>query len=110
MTQQSRTHFLATILPYIRQLAVRRAAGIVDRHDREDAEADFIAKAWEIYTVLYAIKFLFEITLKRRLQCLKTIRPKKTRKLPVVLSPSSPLGRIMWRFSGGGRADSAAYS
>jgi len=35
---------------------------------------------------LYAIKFLFEITLKRRLQCLKTIRPKKTRKLPVVLS------------------------
>lgn len=35
---------------------------------------------------LYAIKFLFEITLKRRLNCLKTIRPKKTRKLPVVLS------------------------
>ena len=35
---------------------------------------------------LYAIKFLFEITLKRRLPCLKTIRPKKSRKLPVVLS------------------------
>jgi site-specific recombinase XerD len=35
---------------------------------------------------LYAIKFLFEITLKRRLACLKTIRPKKRRKLPVVLS------------------------
>ena len=35
---------------------------------------------------LYAIKFLFEITLRRRLNCLKTIRPKKTRKLPVVLS------------------------
>jgi integrase/recombinase XerD len=35
---------------------------------------------------LYAIKFLFEITLKRRLGCLGTIRPKKTRKLPVVLS------------------------
>ena len=35
---------------------------------------------------LYAIKFLFEITLKRRLQCFKTIRPKKTRKLPEVLS------------------------
>jgi len=35
---------------------------------------------------LYAVKFLFEITLKRRLACLKTIRPKKQRKLPVVLS------------------------
>jgi site-specific recombinase XerD len=35
---------------------------------------------------LYAIKFLFEITLRRRLRCLKTIRPKKTRRLPVVLS------------------------
>jgi integrase/recombinase XerD len=35
---------------------------------------------------LYAIKFLFEITLKRRLECFKTIRPKKTSKLPVVLS------------------------
>jgi site-specific recombinase XerD len=35
---------------------------------------------------LYAIKFLFEVTLRRRLECLKTIRPKKSRKLPVVLS------------------------
>ena len=53
---------------------------------------------------LYAIKFLFEITLKRRLQCLKTIRPKKTRKLPVVLrdrkaitltlGADQPIGRV----------------
>ncbi len=35
---------------------------------------------------LYAIKFLFRITLKRELPCLKTIRVKKRRKLPVVLS------------------------
>jgi hypothetical protein len=33
-------------LPYIRQLATRRAAGIDDPHDREDAEAEFIADAW----------------------------------------------------------------
>jgi site-specific recombinase XerD len=46
---------------------------------------------------LYAVKFLFEITLKRRLGCLKTIRPKKRRKLPVVLSVPevrAVLGRI----------------
>jgi site-specific recombinase XerD len=35
---------------------------------------------------LYAIKFLFEVTLRRRLECLKTLRPRKTRRLPVVLS------------------------
>ena len=52
MTQRSRTHFLASILPYIQQLAVRRAAGIDDPHDREDAEAELLAKAWEIYTQL----------------------------------------------------------
>lgn len=35
---------------------------------------------------LYAIKFLFEVTLKRPLQCIKAIRPRKSRKLPIVLS------------------------
>ncbi len=52
MTQRSRSRFIASILPYIQQIAARRAAGTVDRHDREDAEADFIARAWEIYTSL----------------------------------------------------------
>ena len=52
MTQKSRMHFLASILPYIAQLAVRRAAGIDDPHEREDAEADFIAEAWEHYVRL----------------------------------------------------------
>ena len=40
----------------------------------------------QLYAIKFLFKFLFEITLKRRLQCLKTIRPKKTRRLPVVLS------------------------
>jgi len=35
---------------------------------------------------LYAIKFLYRVTLKRELPCLATIRPKKRRKLPAVLS------------------------
>ena len=52
MTQRSRTHFLASILPYIRQLATRRASGIEDPHDREDAEAELLAKAWEHYVKL----------------------------------------------------------
>ena len=52
MTQRSRTRFLASILPYIQQLAVRRAAGIENVQDREDAEAELLAKAWEIYTML----------------------------------------------------------
>ena len=52
MTQRSRTYFLASILPYIQQLAVRRAAGIRDPHDREDAESELVAESWEIYTEL----------------------------------------------------------
>ncbi len=35
---------------------------------------------------LYAIKFLYRVTLKRELPCLATIRPKRRRKLPAVLS------------------------
>jgi hypothetical protein len=52
VTTKSRSHFVATILPYIEQLAVHRGAGIEDHHEREDAESELIAKAWEIYTEL----------------------------------------------------------
>ena len=55
MTKQSRSHFLSSILPYIEKLAVSRAKGIADAHEREDAEADFIAKAWEHYVKLTEI-------------------------------------------------------
>jgi len=52
MTKRSRSHFIASILPYIEQLAVSRAKGITDTHEREDAEAELVAKSWEIYTQL----------------------------------------------------------
>ena len=55
MTDQSRSHFVSSHLPYLKELAARRAAGIVDLHDREDTEADFIAKAWEAYVRLTEI-------------------------------------------------------
>jgi len=52
MTKRSRSHFIASILPYIEQLAASRAKGIADAHEREDAEAELVAKSWEIYTQL----------------------------------------------------------
>ena len=52
MTPKSRTHFKASILPYVTQIATRRAAGTVNPYDREDVEADLVARAWEIYTEL----------------------------------------------------------
>ena len=39
MTRKSRLHFLASILPYIQQLAVRRAAGIDDPHCHRSGES-----------------------------------------------------------------------
>ncbi len=55
MTERSRSHFVACVLPYVKEIAVDRAAGYVDLHDREDEEADFIAKAWEAYVGLAEI-------------------------------------------------------
>ncbi len=52
MTAKSRSHFLASILPYVAQLAARRSAGIENVQDREDAEAEFIADAWGHYVAL----------------------------------------------------------
>ena len=52
MTKRSRSHFIASVLPYIEKLAVSRAKGIADTHEREDAEAELVAKSWEIYTQL----------------------------------------------------------
>ena len=39
-----------------------------------------------VHQQLYAIKFLYRVTLKRELPCLETIRVKRRQKLPVVLS------------------------
>ncbi len=52
MTDRSRSHFVASVLPYIQKLAAHRAAGISNPHDHEDAEADFIAEAWEHFVRL----------------------------------------------------------
>ncbi len=52
MTDTSRSYFVADILPYIQQLAIRRAAPIGNEQDREDAEADLIAEAWEHFVRL----------------------------------------------------------
>lgn len=52
MTEKSRSHFTADILPYIQQLAIHRAAPIDNEQDREDAEAVLIAEAWEHYVGL----------------------------------------------------------
>lgn len=55
MTDRSRSHFVASILPYVRKIATDRALGTENAHDREDAEADFIAKAWEHFVRLTEI-------------------------------------------------------
>ena len=52
MTDSSRSYFVADILPHIQQLASRRAAQIDNKQDREDAEADLVARAWEHYVGL----------------------------------------------------------
>ncbi len=52
MTEASRSHFVAAVLPYVQEIAARRAARIPSPQDREDAEANFVARAWEIYTEL----------------------------------------------------------
>ena len=52
MTEQSRSFFVASILPYIQKLAIHRAAPIVHEQDRADAEADLVAEAWEHYVRL----------------------------------------------------------
>ena len=52
MTARSRSHFVADILPYIQKLAIDRAAPIDNEQDREDAEAEFMAEAWEHYVRL----------------------------------------------------------
>lgn len=55
MTDSARSHFLASIMPYVKRIAVDRASGTENPHDREDEEADFIAKAWEHYVRLTEI-------------------------------------------------------
>ncbi len=52
MTEASRSHFVAAVLPYVQEIAARGAAGIENAQDREDAEASFVACAWEIYSEL----------------------------------------------------------
>ncbi len=52
MTEQSRSHFVAAVLPYVQEVAAGSAAGIENADDREDAQADFLARAWEVYTAL----------------------------------------------------------
>lgn len=55
MTETSRSFFVESHLPALKKIATRRAAGIVDPNDREDAEADFIAEAWQHYVTLSRI-------------------------------------------------------
>ncbi len=55
MTDTARSHFAASILPYVRKAGADRASGTENLHDREDEEADFIAKAWECYVRLIEI-------------------------------------------------------
>ncbi len=52
MTDSARSYFTADILPYIQQLAIHRAAPIDNEQDREDAEANLIAEAWEHFVRL----------------------------------------------------------
>ena len=52
MTTRARSHYVASILPYIEALASQRGSGTTDQHEREDVEAELIAKSWEIYTEL----------------------------------------------------------
>ncbi len=55
MTDKSRLYFTASILPYVKKIAADRASGTENPHDREDQEADFIARAWEHYVRLTEI-------------------------------------------------------
>jgi hypothetical protein len=52
VTEASRSHFESSILPYVERLAAGRGRGIADPHDREDAEAELVARAWEHYVEL----------------------------------------------------------
>ena len=55
MTDSARSHFVASILPYLKKIAADRASGTENLHDREDEEAGFIARAWEHYVRLTEI-------------------------------------------------------
>jgi hypothetical protein len=55
VTDTARSHFAASVLPYVKKIAVDRSSGTENLHDREDEEATFIAKAWEHYVRLTEI-------------------------------------------------------
>jgi len=73
VADQSRSHFVAYLLPTIRRIAARRGAGIENQEDREDAEAEFIARAWEHYVRFIAMGL--EPTLGRILTALYKPEP-----------------------------------
>ncbi len=58
MTETSRSFFVESHLPVLKKIppgrgvAARRAAGAGNLQDREAAEADFIAEAWQHYVDL----------------------------------------------------------
>ncbi len=96
MTDQSRSHFVACLLPTIRRIAARRAAGIDNEQDREDAEADFVARAWEHYARFIGMDL--EPTLGRILTALYKPEPVWTHRPEPdfrVLSMGSPRIRRM---------------
>ncbi len=55
MTDALHSHFVIDHLPALKRIAARRSARIENPHDREDAEADFVARAWEHYVELSRI-------------------------------------------------------
>ena len=96
MTDRSRSYFVASVLPYIQQLAIHRAAPIDNEQDREDAEADFIARAWQHFVRLTDLEP--EPSLGRVLTALFKPKPVWTHRLDPdfkVLSMGSPRIRRM---------------
>ncbi len=96
MTDKSRAYFTGSILPYIRKLATRRAAQIDNVQDREDAEAEFIAEAWEHFVRLTNLEP--EPSLGRVLTALLKPKPVWIRRLEPdfkVLSMGNPRIRRM---------------
>ncbi len=55
MTDAMHSHFVTDHLPALKRIAARRFARIENLHDREDAQGDFIARAWECYVELSRI-------------------------------------------------------